>query len=156
MLQPPALIDPLRHDPLPHPRQVGRMIHPHLHPPSPKLLHQRRQQRSTARPRRLPRAPQRIGQDAERQPFIFPHRLPQRLEQLPLRLANVQRRQENARLGAADACLERLVELGRGLEDLDLVALEVEAGRDAVEFSGEGGKHACGGAGGHPVGEGGV
>lgn len=125
------------------------MIHPHFHPVCPKLLHQRRQQRSTARLGRLPRAPQRVREHAELQLRVRPHRIPQRLEELALRLANVQRREEDAPSRGPDAGFEGLVELGWGLDDLDLVAVEVEARGDAIELTcdrGQGPERACGSA----------
>lgn len=94
MLQSPSLIDPLRHILLLQPRQIRRMIHPYLHPISPKLLHQRRKKRSTRWIRRLASAAQCIRQDAKRQVRVLPQRLSQRLDELLFRFSNVQRRQE--------------------------------------------------------------
>jgi hypothetical protein len=105
MLQAPALVDTLRDMLLSQTRQVGRVVHPNLHPIGPKLLYQRHQQRGARRFGRLARASQCVGQDAQLQRRILPQRLPQRGNELALRLANVQRRQEYAVLGVAYAIL---------------------------------------------------
>lgn len=170
VLQPPPFINPLGNVLLPQPRQVGRVIHADLDPVRAKLRHQRRQQRSARRVGRLPRAAQRIAQDAQLEPRRPSQRLLQRLDELLLRLANVQRRQEDAASGVADSVLvlasapdvpfvlvggtaaaqvaslatkavssnlERLVKLGRRLDDADLVAPDVEARGQAVQLADE-------------------
>ena len=106
MLQAPALVDPPRDVPLAQARQVRRVVHADLDAAGTELGHQRRQQRRARGIRRLARAAERVRQDAQLQLRVARQGLAQRLDQLALGLADVQRREEDAVLCVADAVLQ--------------------------------------------------
>ncbi|KAJ6440179.1 LOW QUALITY PROTEIN: mitochondrial 54S ribosomal protein YmL6 [Purpureocillium lavendulum] len=106
VLQAPALVDAARDVALAGARQVRGVVHADLDAVGAKLGDEGRQQRGARGVGALAGAAQGVGQDAEGEARVAGEGVAQDVDELALGAADVERREEDAALGIADAVLQ--------------------------------------------------